>query len=99
MTTADTDRTSPAGAASWARGTKPPPGWRRGAGRRHSIPHLMVGILLVVVCAAGFVFVSLNSGQRRPVLALARPVQVGQVLTAPDLRQVSVAVDAGVAVV
>jgi hypothetical protein len=59
----------------------------------------MVGVLLVVVCAAGFVFVSLNAGDRRAVLALARLVQVGQVLTTPDLRQVSVAVDAGVAVV
>src|SRR5262249_32225137 len=43
--------------------------------------------------------VSLNSGNREPVLALAQSVSVGQVLTAQDLKQVNVAVDPGVSVV
>lgn len=71
----------------------------RALGRRRSIPHLLLGMLLVLVCAAAFLVMSLNSGSRRPVLALARPVSVGQVLTAQDLRQVNVAVDPGVSVV
>ncbi|WP_245887541.1 hypothetical protein [Umezawaea tangerina] len=43
--------------------------------------------------------ISLHSGDRVPVLALARAVQVGHVVTLQDLRQVAVAVDQGVAVV
>ncbi|MGH3625062.1 MAG: SAF domain-containing protein, partial [Sciscionella sp.] len=53
----------------------------------------------VLACAAAFLVVSLNSGNKEPVLALARSVSVGQVLTAQDLRQVNVAVDPGVSVV
>lgn len=71
----------------------------RGAGRRRSVPHLLLGALLVAACAAAFVLVSVNSGNRQPVLALARAVPVGHVLTAQDLRQVNVAVDPGVGVV
>ncbi|QFZ18483.1 SAF domain-containing protein [Saccharothrix syringae] len=71
----------------------------RATNRRRSVPYLLLGVLLVLACAGGFVLVSLNSGDRRAVLALARDVSVGQVLTAQDLRQVNVAVDPGVAVV
>ena len=59
----------------------------------------MLGVLLVLACAAGFVLVSMTAGDRQPALALARPVVVGHVLTAPDLRVVNVAVDPGVAIV
>ncbi|GAA1291633.1 SAF domain-containing protein [Saccharothrix xinjiangensis] len=71
----------------------------RTTNRRRNLPYLLLGVLLVLVCVGGFVLISLNSGDRRPVLALARDVSVGQVLTAQDLRQVNVAVDPGVAVV
>src|SRR5207245_1857891 len=57
------------------------------------------GALLVLACAAAFLVVSLSSGSKQSVLALAQPVSVGQVLTAQDLKQVNVAVDPGVSVV
>jgi hypothetical protein len=96
----DTDRPTASANGSWVTGGKKPAVSRlRGAGRRRSVPHLLLGALLVLACAAAFLVVSLNSGNREPVLALARPVTVGQVLTAQDLRQVNVAVDPGVSVV
>ncbi len=63
------------------------------------VPYLLLGVLLVLVCAAGSVLVALRFDDRQPVLALARNVSVGQVLTAQDLRQVHVATDPGIAVV
>ncbi|MEU0470963.1 SAF domain-containing protein, partial [Amycolatopsis sp. NPDC006131] len=71
----------------------------RGAGRRRSLPHLLLGVLLVLVCAGGFVLFSLDSGERQAVLALARDVPVGHTLVPQDLRQVNVALDPGVAAV
>jgi hypothetical protein len=56
-------------------------------------------VLLVLACVGGFVLISINSGDRQAVLALARDVSVGRVLTTQDLRQVNVAVDPDVAVV
>lgn len=94
--------TSSAGSSasgSWVADGKKPVSRLRGTGRRRSVPHLLLGVLLVLACAGAFVVVSLNSGNRQQVLALARPVSVGQVLTAQDLQQVSVAVDPGVSVV
>jgi hypothetical protein len=67
--------------------------------RRRSVPHLVLGVLLALACAAGFAYFSVAAGDRKPALALARPVVVGQLLTAPDLRVVNVAVDPGVAIV
>lgn len=55
---------------------------------RRSAPHLVLGMLLVVGCAVGFLVVSLPSGDRVSVLVTARAVTVGQVLTARDLRAV-----------
>ncbi|MFJ8813787.1 SAF domain-containing protein [Amycolatopsis thermoflava] len=71
----------------------------RGTGRRRSLPHLLLGVLLVLVCAGGFVLFSLDSGDRQAVLALARDVPVGHTLVPQDLRQVNVALDPGVAAV
>ena len=71
----------------------------RGVGRRRRVPHLLLGVLLVLVCTAAFVMVWLSAGDRRPVLALVRAVPVGQVLAMGDLREVRVAVDASVRVV
>jgi hypothetical protein len=59
------------------------------------VPYLLIGVLLVVVCAAGGVVAGMQLGKREGVLALARPVAVGQVVSAQDLKQVSVAVDSG----
>ncbi|MGY6655378.1 SAF domain-containing protein [Amycolatopsis sp. TRM77291] len=59
------------------------------------MPYLLLGALLVVVCAAGGVFAGMQLGEREGVLALARPVAVGQILTAQDLKQVSMATDSG----
>ncbi|MFD8494978.1 SAF domain-containing protein [Amycolatopsis sp. NPDC059657] len=95
-TQTDKDRTTD---APWLSAKKKPATFSRlrGVGRRRSIPHLALGGLLVVACAAGFVLISVSSGERRPVLALARAVVVGQTVSAQDLRQVSIAVDPTVA--
>ena len=92
------DRPSTSASGSWVADGKPA-SRLRGTKRRRSIPHLLLGALLVLTCAAAFLVVSLKSGNKEAVLALARPVAVGQVLTAQDLKQVSVAVDPGVSVV
>lgn len=65
------------------------------ASRRRSIPHLLVGIVLVLACAGGSLLILAHSNDRQPVLVLARPVQAGQVLTAQDLREVDVAAGPG----
>ena len=98
-TQSDTDRPASSASGSWVADGKKPTSRLRGTNRRRSVPHLLLGALLVMACAAAFVVVSLNSGDRQPALALARPVSVGQVLTAQDLRQVNVAVEPGVSVV
>ena len=99
ITQPDTDRRTTPASGSWVADGKKPASRLRGTKRRRSIPHLLLGALLVLACAAAFLVVSLNSGNREPVLALARPVAVGQVLTAQDLKQVNVAIDPGVSVV
>src|SRR5690349_9744631 len=68
-------------------------------GRKRSLPHLALGVVLVIACAGTFLWISLTANDRRPVLAMSRPVTVGHVLTPQDLQQVNVAVDAGVLVV
>lgn len=96
----DTNRPHGSTGGPWvSNGKKPPASRLRGGGRRRSVPHLLLGALLVMVCAGVFVVVSLTSDTREPVLALAYPVAVGQVLTAKDLKQVNVVVDPGVSVV
>jgi hypothetical protein len=81
---------------SWA-GRKPgePSRIARGTRRRRA-PYLVLGVLLVVTCVAGAVITVLQVGKREPVLTLAHPVQVGQVLTRSDLRQVSLSADSGI---
>ncbi|MEV8442144.1 hypothetical protein AB0425_32615 [Actinosynnema sp. NPDC051121] len=86
--------------ATWISDGKKPSASRLGTtSRRRRLPYLLLGVLLVLTCASGFLLISLNSGDRRAVLGLARDVSVGHLLTAQDLRQVNVAVDPGVAVV
>ena len=51
----------------------------------------MAGVLLLVaVCALVLAEGRVRAGTREPVLALARPVAAGQVITAADLRVVAV---------
>jgi hypothetical protein len=54
------------------------------------VPLAAGGVVLVVVCALVFAEGFLQAGNRRPVLALARPVGAGQVITAADLQTVRV---------
>ena len=68
-------------------------------GRRRSLPYLLLGVLLVCLCAGAFLWISLGTNDRQPVLALAQPVAVGHVRTPQDLRQVNVAADPEVRVV
>lgn len=58
--------------------------------RRRNGPLAIVGVLLVVACAALFAVGWLQAGNRQPVLALARPVAAGQVIAAADLQVVRV---------
>ena len=70
------------------RGLSPAPA--PGRLRRRSVPLAAGGVVLVVVCALVFAEGFLQAGNRQPVLALARPVAAGQVITAADLETVRV---------
>ncbi|MEV0675887.1 hypothetical protein AB0I60_05115 [Actinosynnema sp. NPDC050436] len=94
-----TDRATSMANGPWISDGKPSASRLRMTGRRRSVPYLLLGVLLVLSCVGGFVLISLSSGDRQAVLALARSVPVGHELTTRDLRQVNVAVDPGVAVV
>ena len=60
----------------------------------------MAGVLLLaVVCALVLAGGRAHAGGREPVLALARPVAAGQVITASDLRVVDVSAAGPVSVV
>lgn len=99
ITQKDTDRRTISANGSRIADSKKPASRLRGTKRRRSIPHLLLAALLVLGCATAFLIVWLNAGDREPVLALVRRVEVGQVLTSQDLKQVSVAVDPDVSVV
>ena len=58
--------------------------------RRRNGALAIVGVLLVVACAAVFAEGWLQAGNRQPVLALAQPVTAGQVITSADLEVVRV---------
>ncbi|EHR53448.1 hypothetical protein FHU38_000124 [Saccharomonospora amisosensis] len=68
-------------------------------GRRRRLPHLVAGALLVVLCVGGAVWWTTSTGERAPMLALARPVTVGQVLTRADLRSVDISAAPGAALI
>lgn len=82
--TATPVRSQPAGIESASRFRAP---------RRRSVPHLVVGALLVTSCTAGGLWWSKAAGEREPALAVARPLTLGAVLEPADLREVSVALD------
>lgn len=74
----------PSGSASVSRLRNP---------RRRSMPHLVVGALLVTSCTVGGIWWSQAAGQREPALAVARPLSLGAVLEPADVREVRVALD------
>jgi len=55
-----------------------------------------VAALVALGSALVFAVLWLNAGNRQPVLAVARPVPAGQVLSAEDLRVVRVSSDPGI---
>jgi len=64
-----------------------------GVPQRRQLPYLLMGVLLVLGCTVGGAVVAAQVGDQEPVLVLARPVTVGQVLSEHDLREVSVSSD------
>jgi Flp pilus assembly protein CpaB len=67
-----------------------------GLSRPRRVPYLLVGVLLVLGCTVGGALLALQLGDREGVLVLARPVSVGQELSARDLREVTMSKDSGV---
>jgi hypothetical protein len=67
----------------------PSVGLRRG----RSVPHILVGSVLVLVCALTFAVTALRVDPKAAVLAVAGAVPAGHVLTDADLTTVRVAAD------
>lgn len=61
--------------------------------RRVQVPQLLIAVFLVAVSALAAVVLFSRAAAREPVLALANPVERGQVVTASDLMVVYVASD------
>jgi Flp pilus assembly protein CpaB len=83
--------------AASGRAAAPAPAGPRG--RRRNWALAVLGGLVVVVCTAGFAVGWAHAGDRQPVLALARPVAAGQVLTAADLTVVRAGISGPVSLV
>jgi SAF domain len=66
--------------------------------RRNPV-YVVAGALLVVVMAAAFMWLQLRADRSVAVLAVARPVAAGQVITSADVRVVTVVPDASVRLV
>lgn len=63
------------------------------------MPLVVAGVVVVAGCGLTAAQVAARAGDRVPVLAAARSVQTGQVITRGDVRVVRVAADPGAAVV
>lgn len=74
-----------------------PPGWR--ARRKRSIPLVVAGLLVVLGCGLASAQLAARAGDRVPVLAAARALPAGHVITPGDVQVVRVAADAEVRVV
>jgi len=68
-----------------------------GGGRQRRWSLVLLAVLLTVGSALAFVILWLNAGDKKPVLAVARPVQAGQTFTAEDLTVVRISIDPGIA--
>ncbi|GAB2790707.1 hypothetical protein GCM10027199_78420 [Amycolatopsis magusensis] len=60
---------------------------------------MLLGALLIVLCVGGALWWSSAAHDRSPVLAMARPVTVGHVLSEADVRIVDVSFSVGVSTV
>lgn len=67
--------------------------FRLEAPRRVHVPQLLIAVFLVVVSALVAVVLFSRAAAREPVLALAQPVERGQVISSGDLMVVYVATD------
>jgi len=56
----------------------------------------LVGVLVILVCAAGVALFTINAGHRRQVLVMARAVDAGTAIQPGDLTETRVASDSGV---
>ena len=72
---------------------------RLNAGRRRRPAVWIAGVALIAVGAAVATSAALSAGAKHDVLALARSVPAGRLLTAADVRTVRVAADSSVATV
>jgi hypothetical protein len=72
---------------------------RLNAGRRRRPAVWVAGVALIAVGAAVATSAALSAGAKHDVLALARSVPAGRLLTAADVRTVRVAADSSVATV
>lgn len=61
--------------------------------RRRNRPLAVAGVLLVTGCALASAAGWLNAGHREPVLALARPVPAGGIVSPADLQVVRISAD------
>jgi len=64
------------------------PAWRTGpalAARRRSLPHLLLGAVLLVGSALGMAVVESRRDNRSAVVAIARPVPAGRIVQGADL--------------
>lgn len=87
---APTRRTEANGSREVKFGVDPP-------GRKVQVPQLMVAVLVVAVSALVGVVLFSQAAAREPVVALASPIERGQVLTNDDLRVVFVGTDGPIA--
>lgn len=94
--TSTTSTTRQTSSKAWAAREGESPSRLTGGARRRSVPHLLLGVLLVVLCTVGGVFAGMQLANRENVLALAHSVAVGQILSAQDLKQVGLPSDSGV---
>jgi len=62
------------------------------------VPYLLLGVVLVIGCAGAGLLAGARVGSRTPVLVLSRPVAVGHVLSADDVREARISAD-GVATI
>ncbi|ONH51377.1 flagellar biosynthesis protein FlgA [Frankia sp. CcI49] len=95
MVTTPSSAPRTAGAERGARhaGAAPAARLTGGPRRRRRLPYLLLGVVLVIGCAAAGLLAGARVGSREPVLVLARPVAVGHVLAAADVREARISTD------
>ncbi|MDH6579404.1 hypothetical protein [Kitasatospora sp. MAP5-34] len=88
-----------------ARREQPGPALTKGEGvriaavRRRDRMRLLTGLMVMAVCALLFGVLAVATGHRSQVLALAKPVAAGQVLTGADVKSVLVSAEEGLTMI